>query len=173
MVPVLSSEMSTRQVQCLVPVLSTKFPKKTLQLMAYQRILTGDGWITYDSCYRRKAALVKSLDWGVINFTLYNETFTGRAKPLPRCRHCSSEHHPSHACSYGPDQSCGCTANTVTTSGGRRCRSVNCTLASMATGVIFHLASFVTCVRSARGRTQLAVAEGTGRHRHSGQNQGH
>ncbi len=95
----------------MVSVLATKYPQKTPQLMAYQRTIlkahrafTGEGWVTYDTCYRRKAALMKSLDWGVVDFTLYNETFTGRAKVLPRCRHCSSEHHPSHACSYAPDQ---------------------------------------------------------------------
>ena len=25
---------------------------------------TGEGWATYDVCFRRKAAITKSLDWG-------------------------------------------------------------------------------------------------------------
>ena len=100
-------------VECfstMVSVLSTCFPHKTPQLMAYQhtiikahRAFTGNGWITYDTCYRRKAAVLKTLDWGVVDFTLYNETFTGRAKSIPRCRHCLSEHHQSEECSYAPD----------------------------------------------------------------------
>lgn len=96
-------------VECyssLVSTLATTYPGKTPHLMAYmrtivkaQRTFTGEGWVTYDSCYRRKVAASKSLDWGVIDFTLYNETFTGRAKALARCRYCSSNLHPSH---YAP-----------------------------------------------------------------------
>ena len=73
----------------MVVVLSSGFPQKTPKLMAYQKTIvrayrsfSGDGWVTYDSCYRRKAAVTKSLDWGQVDFTLYNETFTGRAKPM-------------------------------------------------------------------------------------------
>ena len=100
-------------VECfssMVTILSSRFEGKTPHFMAYQqtivkahRAFTGEGWITYDTCYRRKAAILKSLDWGVVDFTLYNETFTGRAKSIPRCRHCLSEHHPSHECTYAPD----------------------------------------------------------------------
>lgn len=100
-------------VECfssMVTILSSRFEGKTPHFMAYQqtivkahRAFTGEGWITYDTCYRRKAAVLKSLDWGVVDFTLYNETFTGRAKSIPRCRHCLSEHHPSHECTYVPD----------------------------------------------------------------------
>ena len=76
----------------LVAVLSSRFPKQTPQLMAYQRTIVlaqrtfvGEGWIVYDTCYRRKAGVSKSLNWGDIDFTLYNETFMGRAKALARC----------------------------------------------------------------------------------------
>jgi len=54
-------------VECytsMVSVLSTRYADKTPQFMAYlrtivraQRTFTGDGWVTYDSCYRRKAAI--------------------------------------------------------------------------------------------------------------------
>ena len=94
----------------LVSVLGAYHPAKIADLMAYQctivkahKTFVGEGWITYDSCYRRKAAIIKSLDWGQVDFTLYNETFTGRAKAIPRCRHCSSEHHVSANCSYAPE----------------------------------------------------------------------
>ena len=71
----------------MVAVLSSGFPQKTPELMAYlktiaraHRSFSGDGWVAYDSCYRQKAAITKSLDWGQVDSTLYNETFTGRAK---------------------------------------------------------------------------------------------
>lgn len=100
-------------VECystMVSILSTRFADKTPQFMAYQqtivkahRAFLGEGWITYDTCYRRKAAVLKSLDWGAVDFTLYNETFTGRAKSIPHCCHCFSEHHSSQECTYAPD----------------------------------------------------------------------
>ncbi len=162
----------------MVSVLATKYPQKTPQLMAYQRTIlkahrafTGEGWVTYDTCYRRKAALMKSLDWGVVDFTLYNETFTGRAKVLPRCRHCSSEHHPSHACSYAPDQA---TESQQAPSRPARSpmRSASYTMANMGTGVISHHASSDMRAGNARGLTQRATAENVGNLHHQGQGQG-
>lgn len=101
-------------VECyssLVAVLSLKFPEKTPQLMSYQqtivkahRTFVGEGWATYDACYRRKAAMTKSLEWGQVDFTLYNETFTGRAKSITRCHYCLSEYHSSGSCAYAPDR---------------------------------------------------------------------
>ena len=67
-----------------------------------QRTFSGEGWVSYDTCFRRKAAISKSLEWGVIDFTLYNETFTGRAKAMARCRYCSSDMHTSQDCVYAP-----------------------------------------------------------------------
>ena len=63
----------------------------------------GQGWVTYDTCYHRKAANTKCLDWDVIDFNLYNETFAGRTKVVPRCLHCSSEFHFSAECVQAPD----------------------------------------------------------------------
>ena len=100
-------------VECyasLVEVLSSCFPQKTSELMTYlktivkaHRSFAGEGWVTYDSCYRRKAAITKSLDWGQVDFTLYNETFTGRAKIIALCKFCLSEHHISSECAFAPD----------------------------------------------------------------------
>ena len=93
----------------LVGVLSLKFPDKTPQFMSYQQTIVkahrsyiGEGWVTYDTCYHRKAAMTKSLEWGHVDFSLYNETFTGRAKAISRCRYCLSEHHGSGDCTYAP-----------------------------------------------------------------------
>lgn len=100
-------------LQCftsLVAVLSPQYPNKVTHFMAYQRTIikaqrcfVGDGWVTYDSTYRRAAAAAKSLDWGLIDFSLYNETFTGRARAIARCQHCLSEHHESKDCSDNAD----------------------------------------------------------------------
>ena len=101
-------------VECyatMVEVLATKYPSKMPGLMSYQRTIVrahrtfqGDSWATYDTCYRRKAAARKSLDWGAVDFTLYNETFAGRAKVVVRCKFCSSEHHTSAECVYAPPE---------------------------------------------------------------------
>ena len=60
----------------MVSVLAIGYPSKTPQLMSYQktivkahRTFTGEGWVTYDVCFRRKVAITKSLDWGEIDFT--------------------------------------------------------------------------------------------------------
>lgn len=100
-------------VECyatLVSVLTTRFPDKAPELMAYmraivhvQRTYIGEGWVTYDACYWRQAVAIKTLNWSQINFTLYNEVFTERAKPLPRCSYCLSEHHCSADCQGAPD----------------------------------------------------------------------
>ena len=99
-------------VECystLVSVLSAKYPHKAPEFMAYlktivraQRSFYGEGWVTYDMCYRRQAAASRSLNWGQVDFTLYNEAFVGRAKSLIRCRYCSSEHHASKECEFAP-----------------------------------------------------------------------
>ena len=109
----------TECYSALVAVLSAKFPWCTPHLMAYQRTIVkahrtfvGEGWILYDTCYRRKAAITKSLKWGEIDFTLYNETFTGRAKALVRCNFCASELHASQECVYAPVQNIPAGSNT-------------------------------------------------------------
>ena len=50
----------------MVAVLSTKFLHKMPHLMAYQQTIlkahrsyVGEGWIVYDSCYRRRASVTK------------------------------------------------------------------------------------------------------------------
>ena len=56
---------------------------------------SGQGWVTYDTHYCRRAANTKSLDWHVMDFTLYNETFAGRAKVIPRCHLGMTLAHPA------------------------------------------------------------------------------
>ncbi len=86
-----------------------KAPRQDPQFMAYQRTIVkvhrsfaGDGWLIYDTYFRRKAALTKSLEWGQVDFSLYNEIFTGRARPVRHCTSCSSEHHLEMECPKSP-----------------------------------------------------------------------
>ena len=87
-------------------VLATQYPQYMGHFMAYQRTIirvhrsfVREEWITYGSSYHcNLAANTKSLEWRKVNFTLYNETFTGRTKALPHCMHCSSEQHSLAAC---------------------------------------------------------------------------
>ena len=58
--------------------------------MVYQRTILhtsrtykGNCWLSYDTNYRRQAAACKSLNWAQVDFTLYNETFAGVARPIP------------------------------------------------------------------------------------------
>ena len=75
----------------MVAVLASRFPVKVPQLMTYQKTIVkahrtyaGHAWVTYDLAYRRRAANLKSLNWGVIDFNLYTETFACRGKAIPR-----------------------------------------------------------------------------------------
>ena len=89
----------------LVSVLCSAHPHKFPHFMAYQRTIIrthrmflGDRWVIYDACYRQAAANKKSLDWGIKDSDLYNETFTGRPKGISRCSICLSELHPTAEC---------------------------------------------------------------------------
>lgn len=93
----------------MVSVLIEKFPLKAVGFLAYLRTILkacrsyqGDAWVSYDMAFRRKAANQKSLDWGEIDFTLFNEAFAGRAKVLSRCKYCLSDLHLSSGCCYAP-----------------------------------------------------------------------
>ena len=95
-------------VECyssLVAVLSSKYPTKIGHFMAYQKMIikaqrtfVGERWVVYDSCFRRKAANTKNLDWGEVDLNLYNETFVGRAKVLQHYTTCLSELHTTAEC---------------------------------------------------------------------------
>lgn len=93
----------------LVGVLVEQFPNKAGEFMAYLRTIlrahrtfAGETWVSYDMSYRRKAANLKSLDWGTLDSLLFHEAFAGRAKAVPRCRYCLSELHTSQDCDYAP-----------------------------------------------------------------------
>ena len=67
-------------VQCfsaLVGALSTKFPGKVPEFMAYQAVIVkcsrdyeGISWVLYDRAFRQQVAVTKSLNWSRLNPTL-------------------------------------------------------------------------------------------------------
>ena len=95
-------------VQCFasyVAVLSQTQPQSTPHLMAYMATIIrchkkfeGLGWVVYDSAYRRRAARQRDLNWAVIDSSLFNTLFTGRAKTSLKCSHCLSEDHTVDEC---------------------------------------------------------------------------
>ena len=88
----------------LVAVLSSNYSNKIGHFMVYQKTIikvhqsfVGEGWVVYDTYFRRKAANMKNLDWGEVDLTLY-ETFVGRAKVLHQFSICLSELHTTTEC---------------------------------------------------------------------------
>ena len=94
----------------LVTVLSTQYPDKSVEFWVYQstilrahRDFEGEALVTYDTCYCQQAANTKSLNWSQIDFTLYNQTFAGKARMKLRCALCLSEHHITDNCDFATD----------------------------------------------------------------------
>ena len=93
----------------LAGVLVATFPEKAPPLMAYLRTIARasrnydtDAWVEYDSAFRRRAGNCGSLEWGIIDPALYNETFTGRARNIKRCNYCVVDTHSIDECPYAP-----------------------------------------------------------------------
>ena len=107
--PVTDIGQWTECFAALAAILSTRFPEKAPHFWSYLRTITkasrnfeGPAWASYDIAYRRQAANRKTLEWSTIDPALYNEAFTGRAKAIPRCRHCLAETHHSEECAFAP-----------------------------------------------------------------------
>ena len=80
---------------------------KTPELMPYQKTIvrayrsfSGDGSMGDMTPVTEGRQQLQSHWTGdmQVDFTLYNETFTGRGKPIARCKFCLSEHHFSSEC---------------------------------------------------------------------------
>ena len=94
----------------MAAVLVSRYPDKAPELFAYQativrasRNVEGNSWVAYDRQYRREALANRDLNWSQMNTRLYNEAFTGRAKSIPRCRHCLSDTHTTTNCPLEPN----------------------------------------------------------------------
>ena len=86
-----------------------RIQRRPPQLIAYLRLMSRasrnyetDAWVEYDTAFRRRAANCGSLDWGTIDSGLYNEIFTGRARPIKRCSYCVVDTHALEECPYAP-----------------------------------------------------------------------
>ena len=100
-------------LECFVrmaALLVSRFPEKGPELWAYQTTILkaahnyeGGNWVAYDRQYRRDMLARKDLNWSIPNTRFYNETFTGRAKIIPRCSHCLSEDHSRANCPHSPN----------------------------------------------------------------------
>ena len=107
--PVRDFKLWTECYGTLAGVLTAAYPGKAPHLMAYLRMMARasrnyetDAWVEYDIAHRRRAGNCLSLDWGTIDPALYNETFTGRAKPIKRCSYCVADTHSLEECQYVP-----------------------------------------------------------------------
>ena len=95
----------------MAAVLSTRFPEKAPEFFAYQATIVradrnyeGKRWVQYDRQFRREALSRKDLNWSVTNSRLYNESFTGRARAIPRCSYCAQDDHGEASCPRNPNR---------------------------------------------------------------------
>ena len=95
-------------VQCFATftsTLATVHPGKTPEMMAYMpnivrchRDYEGPAWVLYDRAFQRRAEVTKDLNWSVVNTSLFNLCFGGRARRRNICQVCLSESHVSERC---------------------------------------------------------------------------
>ena len=101
-------------VECFaiyIAVISRKQPHRVPEMLGYlilileaQMEYVGDGWLGYDRRFRMAAAGNPSINWAVIDTTLWNLAFSGKARSS-RCKHCFSLSHLSRDCEWGPEPS--------------------------------------------------------------------
>ena len=101
-------------VECfslMAGVITSRYPEKAHHMFRYLRTIVrasrnfeGTAWVSYDAAFRRQAAVHGSFDWGVIDTTLYNEAFTGRARIRSRCPHCLADTHNARSCPLAPEE---------------------------------------------------------------------
>jgi len=95
-------------VQCfsaMVGVLSTKYPDKVPEFMAYQALIVkcsrdyeGFVWVLYDRAFRRQVAVTRDLNWSKLNPTLHSLCMAGKARKNKFCALCLSDNHSSDQC---------------------------------------------------------------------------
>ena len=91
-------------------ILPAAYLAKAPHLFAYMRTIVrasctfdSRAWAAYDITFRRQAANQGTLDWGVIDTSLYNDTFAVWAKEIPRCSFCLADTHNGRECSKQVD----------------------------------------------------------------------
>ena len=98
------SETSLHVGAVLCILRAQTYPQKISQLMAYmctiiriEKDFEDNAWQNYDTAFRRQAACTKSLEWGMIDPTLYSMVLTGHSKWKERCGYCFSADHAPHS----------------------------------------------------------------------------
>ena len=88
-----------------VTVLATKYPDRTPAMMAYlltilraQREYEDPAWRTYDESFREMAASTGLKDWSKPDESIFTRVFTGRARKVQLCNHCSLAGHTADDC---------------------------------------------------------------------------
>ena len=73
-----------------------------MSIIRVHRNYEDGAWMAYDVAYRRQALARQDLHWSRVGNALYNEAFTGRARAIPRCKHCLGENDASGDCVFAP-----------------------------------------------------------------------
>ena len=109
--PIEDISLWVERFSLMAAVLCTRFPEKAPEFFAYQSTIVradrnyeGKRWVQYDRQFRREALSRRDLNWSVTNSRLYNETFTGRARAIPRCSYCGQDDHGEAACPRNPNR---------------------------------------------------------------------
>ena len=71
------------------------------QSSCVSRNYEGKSWVAYD---RQYALARQDRNWLVTDARLYNEAFTGRARPIARCSFCLQDDHSSSQCPRNPNR---------------------------------------------------------------------
>ena len=96
-------------LQCFgvyVSIRGAQAPEVIPELMAYMttiirvnREYSGTEWRSYDTLFRKHAALRRDTNWSVINPTIYARCFTAATRNPPRCKLCLAISHDTKDCS--------------------------------------------------------------------------
>ena len=100
-------------VQCFglyIAIISRKEPARVPDLLGYQALIIdasreylGEGWMGYDRHFWQRAAATPTQQWAMVEPTLWNIAFAGRANPS-RCKLCFSTTHLTTDCELVGDQ---------------------------------------------------------------------
>ena len=95
-----------------------KQPGRIPDLLAYDTLIievhmeySGDAWLGYDRRFRQCAVTDNTKIWAIIDPTLWNLAFSGKARAT-RCKFCFSLCHGSSDCAWATDQPTSCSSTS-------------------------------------------------------------
>ena len=107
-------------------VISRKQPGRIPNLLAYETMIieahieySGDAWLGYDIRFHQCAAIDTTKNCVIIDPTLWNLAFSGKARAT-HCKFCFSKSHVSSGCAWATDQS----TSPMSTSSGALSRPI-------------------------------------------------